>query len=368
QLRATLGYLNDKLTNIGDNIKRRYKELGYDVNVKDLAYYFDWDGDGIAGNEIDENITDYVDKTAISVPKEGGDFTVNILCKSQLSLTNPFTADAIPTVGQYYNEGLYDGSWKPEEMSYTNSIEGKVLKIHVDKTKSFQPLNSFIVLFDARGKNVANITITQEGDTSLKPTTPPMLGDTGKKVVENAFFYLNDGCSSIFDASWNLGNYTINSNDNNVRNAWSRLYASVNQLLTIKNADKHYYDCYSPYLDSYLALNFLYLTSYWGDVPYFREPLASDYNASDMTRKSVKDIYNSLEADLKAAMPFLEDKSNASIKEDINEKFFVPKDVARILLAQIYVAQKKYEEAIPYIENIMSSNHYALVNGEDTNG
>ena len=50
QLKKTKNYLNGKLEDINQNIVNRYKELGYNVSVKDLAYYFDWDNDGIAGN------------------------------------------------------------------------------------------------------------------------------------------------------------------------------------------------------------------------------------------------------------------------------------------------------------------------------
>lgn len=53
RLKSTRNYLNGKLETIADNIKARYQELGYEVGVKDLAYYFDWDNDGIAGNELD---------------------------------------------------------------------------------------------------------------------------------------------------------------------------------------------------------------------------------------------------------------------------------------------------------------------------
>ena len=39
--------------------------MGRDVSVKDLAYYFDWDNDGIAGNELDESPTVHLSQNNI---------------------------------------------------------------------------------------------------------------------------------------------------------------------------------------------------------------------------------------------------------------------------------------------------------------
>ena len=78
KIKATRNYLNGKLEDIADNIKARYQELGYDVNVKDLAYYFDWDNDGIAGNELENTSIVKLSQNKIDVPAEGGDFTVKV--------------------------------------------------------------------------------------------------------------------------------------------------------------------------------------------------------------------------------------------------------------------------------------------------
>ena len=64
-MKSTRNYLNGKLEEISDNIRRRYTEMGRDVSVKDLAYYFDWDNDGIAGNELDESPTVHLSQNNI---------------------------------------------------------------------------------------------------------------------------------------------------------------------------------------------------------------------------------------------------------------------------------------------------------------
>lgn len=47
RIQSGKNYLNARLDRISENIKSRYKELGLEVKVKDLAYYFDWDNDGM---------------------------------------------------------------------------------------------------------------------------------------------------------------------------------------------------------------------------------------------------------------------------------------------------------------------------------
>lgn len=76
KLKSTRNYLNGRLDEVSDHIKVRYSEMGYDVEVKDLAYYFDWDNDGIAGNELDDSPTVKLSQDKIAIPSEGGDYEV----------------------------------------------------------------------------------------------------------------------------------------------------------------------------------------------------------------------------------------------------------------------------------------------------
>ena len=71
-------YLNARLDRISENIKNRYQELGLEVKVKDLAYYFDWDNDGIAGNELDDSESVTLSTTEVNASKEGGEYTITI--------------------------------------------------------------------------------------------------------------------------------------------------------------------------------------------------------------------------------------------------------------------------------------------------
>ena len=67
------------LRGIEENIKNRYKELEQTVVVMPLEHFFDWDDDGVAGNELyDSTNPPTFSKTAINVPKEGGEYSITI--------------------------------------------------------------------------------------------------------------------------------------------------------------------------------------------------------------------------------------------------------------------------------------------------
>ena len=80
---------------ISENIKNRYQELGLEVKVKDLAYYFDWDNDGIAGNELDDSESVTLSTTEVNASKEGGEYTITIESNKPYYLNPPsFDSDS----------------------------------------------------------------------------------------------------------------------------------------------------------------------------------------------------------------------------------------------------------------------------------
>lgn len=78
KIQSGKNYLNARLDSISENIKNRYKDLGLEVKVKDLAYYFDWDNDGIAGNEIDGSESVTLSASELNVPAEGGEYSITV--------------------------------------------------------------------------------------------------------------------------------------------------------------------------------------------------------------------------------------------------------------------------------------------------
>lgn len=75
QIKEDRGYVSYKLEMIAEHIKERYEELGQNIQVKDLAYYFDWNDDGIAGNEVAEEGDVSLSEKTLAIPAKGGKYT-----------------------------------------------------------------------------------------------------------------------------------------------------------------------------------------------------------------------------------------------------------------------------------------------------
>ena len=110
KIQSGKNYLNTRLDRISENIKSRYKELGLEVKVKDLAYYFDWDNDGIAGNELDESESVTLSTTEVNVPKEGGEYTISIVSYKPYYLNPPsFDSDSDSGLQELPQDIVFNG-------------------------------------------------------------------------------------------------------------------------------------------------------------------------------------------------------------------------------------------------------------------
>ena len=121
-----------RLDRISENIKNRYQELGLEVKVKDLAYYFDWDNDGIAGNELDDSESVTLSTTVVNASKEGGEYTITIESNKPYYLNPPSLncAGSIHTVMTLFSMALSNlidgvgmfapGSYNPPK--YSSSV------------------------------------------------------------------------------------------------------------------------------------------------------------------------------------------------------------------------------------------------------
>lgn len=377
KLKSTRNYLNGRLDKIATNIKERYKELGYEVGVKDLASFFDWDNDGIAGNELDESSTVQLSQNQISVPAEGGDFTVKIESEKPYFLDPPSEIkgsdtglDQYPSTSvspdqifktDFYEEGA--NTSVPESEKVT-SIENNVVKIHVGATLSRKPESWSIKIYNARGVIAAEIAMTQKGKTIIITNTPK-LGSAGIHAVSNFLLYMRD---AIKTERYLEGKYAQNphnpfsSNDNSIASCWSYYYKSISQLVEIKKYDKNELDCYQPFLNTYIALNYYMLSSHWGNLPFYIEPLTGIY----CHPKKEDEILAILSNILEEAIPCLEEKKNDAFT-DANSALFVSKDVARVLLAYVRCNQKKFDSALPLLEKVIGNGYYSLIQSAPVN-
>lgn len=355
--------LND-LRKIEDNVKNRFEELGQTVNVLPLEYFFDWDGDGIAGNEIsDPNNPPTLSATEISVPKEGGEYTVNIDSKVQLyleghDLGGNNTSSSITT--EEFWVDIYDRQNTLGTIEKT--LNGNVLSIKVSATGQKSVSITEIPLYDYAGNSVAIVTLKQDGD----PTLPaPKLGNDALSVVAGAFSNLAHAMTFMSNYVNGYGNYSgctlqapLNANNTIIYNLWSYYYKAINYMLNLDRVDREREAAFTAPISLFNAIAYYSMVTLWGGVPYLKEAATADYSYN-VFRTSESDILNDLQNVLETVISDLEEKKNA-FDTNINDIFFSSKDVARVLLADIYMYQGNYSKAKPYLEKVVSNGYYNL--------
>lgn len=363
QIKKDKQELSSQLSNIQSHIISRYSELGMEVTVKNLGKYFDWDDDGIAGNEtLKEGESVSLDVNKISVPKEGGSYTIAINSPIPVYLTPSVFNDPTAVSGNessvYYNS-IYEDV-ENTDISIDATIDNKTLKISVAKSQSRMEQISTVYIYDCLGNVVATVIVTQEGEKSAKI---PLLGKDAKNAV-------NAMCESLRDAYKNyniLEQYyfynkeskmiPLSSNDSYISNCWSNFFKANNLCLTFKKVEAQKLGVYQDYFNVFYAMYYYTMIVAWGDVPYNYGSTWGDIWSIPRTNKD--DILTDLKQQLTEAIETLDEKKNQSLT-DTNGFFFVSKDVARILLANIYMYQGDWSTAKPLLAKVRSNGYYQL--------
>lgn len=348
--------LQGKLEDISNNIVNRYSELGQTVSVKSLEPFIDWDNDGTAGNEtLKDGETVTLTPSEISVPNSGGKFEVKITSPIPVYLTAKGGGNISEEV--YEDMGLYDNTGN-KEISTETSINGDVLTITVAQLNSRAEKTSTVTLYDVMGNSVASVTLTQEGNPDASGEKP---GESTKAMASsyalsmlNASTYLNLIEQCYY---YNKEDGTVDSSvRSKVSNAWSNYYSAIRTMQSLKQADARCLNSYQDYCNVFTAMAYYYLTTCWGDVPYIQGDMGALY---DVSRTSYTTILNDAKIQLKQAINTLEEKKNNSLS-DASYFFLVSKDVARILLAEIYMYQNDYSNALPLLKTVISNGYYSL--------
>lgn len=360
QLKSTRNDLNDRLEEISAHIQVRYNELGYDVTVKDLAYYFDWDDDGIAGNELDESPTVKLSQDKLNVPSEGGDYVVKIESDKPYFLSSSLVPnDKVVGSGSIYEDGA---EHIVKDVECESSIDNNTIHIHVKPAQFRSNKSISLPIYNARGAVSAQLDIEQEGNPELQVQVLRLGADAG-------FISMLINLRKAHVLSYGLeGKYVLSESktpyaphDNDIYTCWSHYYEVLNRLMYIKEVDANELNCYQPYLNTYIALIYYQLTSHWGGVPYFTAQRGIE--DTSIPRTSEDEILAGLVTLLKGVMPELEEKRNDSFSDE-NSAFLVSKDVARVLLAYVYCNQNKYAYALPLLEEVISNGYYSLVQSD----
>ena len=356
--------LAKKLPGISQNIVDRYNELGIAVKVKDLKYYIDWNNDGEAGNEIlkiDESVI--LDKTSIEVPNEGGTFVVKIESPITLYLKSQLETESDDRIeisdGSIFASLYDDSSLSDRDIKYECEFDGTYLSIAISKLKSKNDMQKTISLYDYIGNIVATISIIQDGNPE---ETPPLLGKGGEQCVTGLIAKISNGLSkyNIVEQYYNFNRETnsikkyVYLDSNIINDTWSEMYNGIANFLILKEEDENRLGVYSDYFNVLSALYYSNLIYGWGDIPY-----VTKYSKEITPTESYENIFVDLKKNLTKAIENLSEKKNEPLK-DINNFFFVSKDVARVLLANIHMYNGNYEEALPLLQKVIDNGFYSL--------
>lgn len=258
---------------------------------------------------------------------------------------------------------IYENTSNADISMEKSLTEGKLI-IKISPLDSKIAKSTSVTIYDVLGNTVGNVEVNQEGnrDVSL-----PKLGETGKEVVTAIAANIARGFSQLSlveqyyhynkEANW-ISQY-IYPSCSSVKDIWNNFYSANNMIMKFKDGEAQQLGVYQEYLDVFSAMLYYNTVVAWGDVPYINFVSDMD-NVFNISRTSQKEIFADLKSNLEKAISYLEEKKNESLSNDVNDFFFISKDVARILLANIYMYQAEYGLAEEILSDVIGTGFYEL--------
>lgn len=309
-----------------------------------------------------EESVDYVlcDSLEILVPNEGGLYTIWIDSPDSV-----FMFDPIEWVGMhdfYANEN--GEAFLCNRINYDKQLNGNLLTIDVKKLQSSTTCTEHFRVYGSvepnpivfTGPLVGTVYIKQEGGTVELPE-PLHLGESGLSAVNliknylvkqiEAFLELEDYLCKM-DDSYRI-NYQI---ENLVSEILDQYYIYNGNIRTFLESEASLLNLYGSYYKLYRAMYNSVMVRYWEKIPYYAEQTVSYVSTS-------QEVLADMEKDLLAVLDELDEKEYNSLG-DANDFFFASKDVARALLANVYMLKGDYVGAIPLLQEVIAGGFYQL--------
>mgnify|MGYP002624139307 CR=1 FL=1 len=339
------------------NVQRlieKYDEYGVSVSVKDLKYFYDWDDDGVAGNEIyDPSQPATYDVTSISAPKEGGTYTVNVSCNVPL-YTSPLNSGDV-------NEYPYYEPVIQSDMGLTAAYNNGILTITVTPALYRFISDREVRLYDAVGNTAVTVTVSQEGNPN-----GAFLTDYGKAFVTNICQILSSSHARYRIADAKYTGLTDNSDfrapldvyNSNLYYLYSNPYQLINRNMQLfRQVSSPTVYALMPMSVLTNSLAYYELVVMFGGVPYISTE-QDMYNYS-IPRTSQEEILGKLVEDMNSIMDKLQDNKGGYIASE-DDIAMPSKDLARVVLADIYMYQGNYVAAKSLLEEIVNGSRYSL--------
>ncbi|MBP3349654.1 MAG: hypothetical protein J6L03_03315 [Bacteroidaceae bacterium] len=197
----------------------------------------------------------------------------------------------------------------------------------------------------------------------------PLLGSDGSAIVASMAVDLAKSISTFnlvqqyYHYNTTIGNLVsqyIYPSNSLISDCWQAIYKSQRTGLLIQYADAMSNNVYQEYSHFFTALRYYYMTAMWGDVPYITNYEWYSSGQWQIERTDMRMILDEQAHLLREGMEGLfEEKRNESLK-DINSFFFVSKDAARVLLAEMALTMGDYHMACEMLQWVMNSGFYEL--------
>ncbi|MCM1020950.1 MAG: RagB/SusD family nutrient uptake outer membrane protein [Muribaculum sp.] len=361
-------HVTAKLEEITQNIKNRYDELGMEITIPDLRYFFDWNNDGIAGNEINDNAQIVLSQNEVHFGKEGGEAFVTVTSDIPLSLkkfNGPYSDDEdLPNIFIPNKFKLLE-TGNPIDCKYT--YENNIIKITVAPTERRSPQSTSIPLYDMLGNIKATVDVTLEGDKSIETK----LSDEGKTIVTKCFsqfasalswmFYVERGYTGMykfFDVTCPLTPYN-QYNQKAYNAAYQHLSLSNNIIKELYRNNDLESASFFQLLD---AIVYTEMVDKWGRIAV----LNPKYEIGEsLPQQEAKTTLKQLEYQLdEISSSFTDCKADQEITS-AQSAFNISKDVWRVAKANVYMALGQPEQAMPYLQQIVDSRRYTLTSGNE---
>lgn len=150
--------LRNRISDISSNVISRYNDLGQSVSVPDLRYYYDWNNDGVAGNEIADDAKITLSQNEVTFDKNGGTATIEVT--SNIPLTTEQYNDSFGEESPSFTESSSLNGFFASTLASMNCVskyENSVLTITVNKAQRRSTQSKTVYLYDAMGKARAEV-------------------------------------------------------------------------------------------------------------------------------------------------------------------------------------------------------------------
>lgn len=352
------------LDRINEHIIERYRTLNKEVTVPPLQYFVDWDGDGIAGNELGDGgeMQLAFEKDTLFVPAEGGTFRVKV------NRNIPFTftpAGNIPN-SEMTEENFFTRAFNVSPIDYTRSIEDESVVLTVNPAKGYFTTPSTLTVYSYDGNRKSDLAIVQKGDKSQ-----PALGNDGKAYLNGTLlsiaktilrFHTMEALYTNTYASAN-GNtpfeaHTLGEGNSEINTAWREVYVTLRNIrFFAKNAKDIIGDEFSANLAFLTASLYYEMAVLWENVMY-AEDVFDVYDVVKAKPMKSNELFEWYENRLAGEIDRFGNKKNTF--DETENYFLYSKDFPRMVLAKMYLYQHKYAEAKTLLQAIVTDGHYQL--------